>query len=59
MQPKEISLDDIARHNRLEELFYGMLGTDDCHKVGIMGGCGVECWIYKDGKCPEPDEIGE
>ncbi|MDC0763440.1 hypothetical protein POF51_22200 [Brevibacillus sp. AG] len=43
--------------NRVEEALYGMVGTTDCHKVGIMGGCGIDCWVYQDGRCPEPDEM--
>lgn len=33
------------------------VGTSDCHKVGIMGGCGLGCWVYQQGRCPEPDEM--
>ncbi|WP_429842756.1 hypothetical protein [Brevibacillus sp. FIR094] len=43
--------------NHLEEAFYGMVDTTDCHKVGIMGGCGIDCWVYQRGRCPEPDEM--
>ncbi|MGM0837738.1 MAG: hypothetical protein ACQEV7_16405 [Bacillota bacterium] len=43
----------------IEEQLYGAIGTDDCHKVGIMGGCGVSCWVYKEGRCPIPEEITE
>jgi hypothetical protein len=43
--------------NRFEEALYGRVGTSDCHKVGIWGGCGLDCWVYQDGRCPEPDEM--
>lgn len=51
--------DERREHNLLEEALYGMVGTSDCHKVGIWGGCGVDCWVYQEGRCPEPDEIKE
>lgn len=50
---------DIPVHIRIEEGLYGAVGTSDCHKVGIMGGCGPDCWVYQDGRCPIPDEIKE
>jgi len=34
-----------------EEEIYGSLFASDCHKVGIIGGCGLECWIYQEGNC--------
>lgn len=46
-----------ALSNRIEEALYGRVGTSDCHKVGIMGGCGLDCWVYNDGRCTEPDEM--
>lgn len=24
---------------------------DDCFNVGIWGGCGLSCYIYKEGRC--------
>lgn len=42
---------------RVEESAYGKLGTDDCHQVGIWGGCGLNCWVYQEGRCKEPDEM--
>jgi len=32
---------------------------DDCMREGIMGRCGPECPVYKNGECEEPDEIDE
>ncbi len=51
--------DTLKFSNRFEEAMYGAVGTSDCHKVGIWGGCGVDCWVYQEGRCPEPDEIKE
>lgn len=51
------SSDDLKESNHVEEAMYGRVGTSDCHKVGIMGGCGFNCWVYQDGRCPEPDEM--
>lgn len=45
--------------NRIEEALFGRVGVPDCYKVGMWGGCGVDCWVYQDGRCPEPDEIAE
>ncbi|WP_042165563.1 BC1872 family protein [Paenibacillus gorillae] len=45
--------------NHLEEAMYGIVGTTDCHKVGIWGGCGLDCWVYLERRCPEPVEILE
>ena len=33
------------------------VGTSDCFNVGISGGCGSECFVYQEGRCPEPQEI--
>lgn len=43
----------------IQESLYGSLSGDDCHRVGIMGGCGVDCWVYQEGRCPVPGEIEE
>lgn len=44
--------------NRIEEALYGRVGTTDCHKVGIMGGCGLNCFVYREGRCEVPEEMG-
>lgn len=49
--------DERILSNRLEEGLFGRVGTSDCHKVGIMGGCGLDCWVYQEGRCGEPDEM--
>lgn len=41
----------------LEEAMYGIIGADDCHKVGIMGGCGLTCWVYQEGRCEVYGEL--
>jgi len=33
------------------------VGTSGCFNVGISGGCGSDCFVYKKGECPEPQEI--
>ena len=33
------------------------LNTDECFNVGISGGCGPNCFVYKKGECPEPEGI--
>jgi hypothetical protein len=34
-------------------------GLDGCFTVGISGGCGVNCFVYQDGECTEPEEFIE
>lgn len=46
---------ELSKH--IEEGFYGIVGTSDCHKVGICGLCGLDCWVYLEGRCKEPDEM--
>ena len=33
------------------------VGTTECFNVGISGGCGVDCFVYQKGECPEPQGI--
>lgn len=33
------------------------VGTSECFNVGISGGCGTECYIYREGRCSEPQEM--
>lgn len=35
------------------------VGLDGCFTVGISGGCGVNCFVYQDGECTEPEEFIE
>lgn len=35
------------------------VGTSECFNVGISGGCGPDCFVYKKGECPEPQEIDD
>lgn len=48
---------DFKLSKRIEESFFGAVGTSDCHKVGIMGGCGLECFVYQESRCHIPEEI--
>ena len=31
--------------------------TDGCFHVGMAGGCGPDCYVYRDGECGEPEGI--
>ncbi len=33
------------------------VGTSECFNVGISGGCGPDCYIYREGRCGEPQEM--
>ena len=33
------------------------LGTSDCFNVGISGGCGTDCFVYREGLCDVPEEM--
>lgn len=33
------------------------VGLDGCFTVGISGGCGVNCFVYKEGGCEVADEF--
>lgn len=33
------------------------VGTSDCFNVGISGGCGMDCFVYLEGDCEEPQEM--
>ena len=35
---------------------YGMSG---CYCVGLNGGCGLKCYVYKEGNCGEPWQVFE
>lgn len=35
------------------------IGTNGCFNVGISGGCGPDCYVYKEGNCENADEILE
>lgn len=50
--------EEAARHgNALTKFFNIQAGTDECFNVGISGGCGQSCFVFKRGECPEPDGI--
>ena len=33
------------------------IGTSDCFNVGISGGCGSGCFVFKAGRCESPEGI--
>lgn len=35
------------------------VGTSECFNVGISGGCGRECFVFKKGECHEHDIVAE
>ncbi len=35
------------------------LGTSGCFNVGISGGCGPDCFVYRNGDCEEHEEMIE
>lgn len=37
--------------NALHSSGYYPAGLDGCFTVGISGGCGLDCWVYQEGKC--------
>ncbi len=43
-----------AARNRMAKSVYP-IGVDDCEVIGLNGGCGDECLIFKAGKCPAVD----
>lgn len=43
--------------NRLYATGYYPAGLDSCFCVGISGGCGLECFVYQNGECRNPDEL--
>ena len=43
-----------------EEKMIGAVGiTDECHIIGISGGCGDYCRLYKERRCPIQKEGNE
>ena len=35
------------------------VGTSECFNVGISGGCGPTCFVFRKGDCEEPGEDWE
>ena len=33
------------------------VGTSDCFNVGISGGCGPDCFVYRKGLCETGEEL--
>jgi hypothetical protein len=34
------------------------VGTSECFNVGLSGGCGLECYIFREGRCKSVSEEG-
>jgi hypothetical protein len=43
--------------NALYSSGYYPAGLDGCFTVGISGGCGLDCWVYQEGKCKNAGEF--
>lgn len=56
-QPPKNELEAIQHGNALANTGNYPLGTDGCFNVGISGGCGPDCYVYRAGDCKEPDGI--
>ena len=51
--------DEVVQHgNALAATGHYPIGTTDCFNVGIAGGCGASCFVYREGRCESPDGIG-
>lgn len=35
------------------------VGTSACFNIGIAGGCGANCFVFRNNECGEPQEIFE
>jgi hypothetical protein len=47
----------LAHGNALAESGNYPVGTSGCFNVGISGGCGPECYLYREGRCDCPEEM--
>ena len=43
--------------NALHSSGYYPAGLGGCFTVGISNGCGLDCWVYLEGKCEEHIEM--
>jgi hypothetical protein len=58
MQPPPKDDVEVLQHcNALFNEGHYPIVTDPCFNVGISGGCGLECFVYLNGECGEPDEM--
>lgn len=56
--PPPISHEEAVEHgNALAASGNYPVGTSDCFNVGIAGGCGLDCFVFIDGECPEEQEV--
>ena len=55
--PPQNEIETLQHCNALANTGNYPICTDGCFNVGIAGGCGPDCYVYKNGNCPEPDEL--
>lgn len=57
-EPSPKNAEESIQHgNALAKTGNYPVGTSGCFNVGISGGCGPECYVYKAGDCTEPQEM--
>lgn len=50
--------DEVIQHgNALAASGNYPVGTSACFNIGIAGGCGQDCFVFKDGDCDVEQEI--
>lgn len=47
----------VAHGNALARSGNYPVGTSDCFNVGISGGCGINCFVYLEGRCDVSSEM--
>lgn len=47
----------VAHGNALARSGNYPVGTSDCFNVGISGGCGIDCFVYLEGRCDVSSEM--
>lgn len=50
-------LEAVQHGNALANTGNYPVGTSECFNVGIAGGCGPDCFVYRKGECGEPQEM--
>ena len=57
--PPQNAEETVQHGNALASTGNYPLGTDDCFNVGIAGGCGPKCFVFREGRCEYPEGIGD
>jgi len=58
LQPAPKNEHETLQHgNALSKTGNYPVGTSECFNVGISGGCGLSCFVYKKGACPHPEDM--